>query len=115
MKSEELVPVRREIGIRAPSRFRDHDVYVTDTFDNEYYETWNIPDFPSGPGDKFHSVQPGEEGIRGAALLAYTYYRRPDLWWIIASANGIFNATRDLKAGITLRIPAREAILKLLL
>lgn len=40
-------------------------------------------------------------------LLANTYYGTPDLWWVIARANGIRLLPRDLKLNARLLIPSR--------
>ena len=37
--------------------------------------------------------------------LAWTYYKDPTLWWIIASANNIHNAPLGFEEGTILRIP----------
>lgn len=37
--------------------------------------------------------------------LAYTYYRDPSLWWIIAQANSVGKGRLSVEPGIQLRIP----------
>lgn len=78
---------------------------MTDDLTNEFHETWNVPDVDPSPQDKYHEVSVGEEGLHGIILIAYHYYSRPDLWWLIATANGIYHPTSEVVPGITLRIP----------
>jgi len=37
--------------------------------------------------------------------LAYTYYKDPSLWWIIAQANNLGKGRLSVMGGIQLRIP----------
>jgi hypothetical protein len=37
--------------------------------------------------------------------LAYTYYKDPSLWWIIAQANNIGKGRLSVESGLQLRIP----------
>lgn len=39
-------------------------------------------------------------------LLAQKYYQDPSLWWIIATANNLHNASLAIEPGIQLRIPS---------
>ena len=39
-------------------------------------------------------------------VLANKYYKDPTLWWIIATANNLNNATLSIEPGIQLRIPS---------
>lgn len=109
-ESEEKISVRELRSIADPERFLGHNVYLTDDLSNEYYETWSIPSFPSSPNDIYHEVSSGQEGLRGLTYLSYKYYGRPDLWWVIAVANGIALPTRDVNPGVVLRIPSRNAV-----
>lgn len=38
-------------------------------------------------------------------VLAYTYYKDPSLWWIIAQANNIGKGRLSVESGLQLRIP----------
>lgn len=115
MATEERKPVRRAVRLDEPTRYRNHEVYLTDELDNEFFENWNLPKFEEGPLDEFHVVGPGEEGLRGIIMLAHRFYKRPDLWWVLAVANDINLPTRDFVAGMTIRVPARESVYKRLL
>jgi hypothetical protein len=110
-KTEELTPVAvtRTTG---DGRFNRHAIYTAG--DKSYYETWKIPAVPITPLDRFHIVESGEEGLRGITLLSYKYYNRVDLWWFIAAVNDIFCPSVEMKAGIELRIPPIEEVLKYL-
>ena len=37
--------------------------------------------------------------------IAYTYYKDPSLWWVIAQANNLGKARLSIPSGIQLRIP----------
>ena len=37
--------------------------------------------------------------------LAYTYYKDPTLWWVIALANNLGNGKMSVEPGLQLRIP----------
>jgi hypothetical protein len=108
-KSEELVPVRVEAR-RGFSRYKNLNVYVTDDQTNEFYEGYVPREWGFGPGDGMHTVSSGEVGLRGLTLIANRYYQRPDLWWIIAEANGITLPTKDMKVGMTLHIPSSSRV-----
>lgn len=45
-----------------------------------------------------------DEGDR-LDMLAYKYYGDTKMWWVIASANNINDATYYIESGIQLRIP----------
>ena len=42
--------------------------------------------------------------------LAYTYYKDPSLWWILALANNIGKGQLSVEGGIQLRIPANSSM-----
>lgn len=90
-------------------------MYVTSDFKKEYFETWDIPNIPHAQGDIYHEVTSGEEGIRGITLVSYRYYRRVDLWWIIASVNNIYMPSRDMIQGLILRVPNEQSIARFLI
>jgi hypothetical protein len=46
-----------------------------------------------------------EQGDR-LDILASKYYNEPDMWWVIAVANNINDATFYVEPGIQLRIPS---------
>jgi hypothetical protein len=42
--------------------------------------------------------------------LAYTYYKDPSLWWIIANANSLGKGRLSVPSGLQLRIPRNATI-----
>jgi hypothetical protein len=109
--TKEVRPTQRDRGFSTYARYRSHYIYLVEGRLNEYIETWNVFDMPSSAGDRFHTVASGEEGLRGIALIAYEYYSRPDLWWVIAAVNGIYHPTTEMVAGLELRIPPVQDVL----
>ena len=65
---------------------------------------------PSQPDDLFVTVKAGEDFRLD--LIAQRVYDNPELWWIIARANRIFNPFDELEPGITLRVPSRNAVFR---
>lgn len=55
------------------------------------------------PGDKYINSQVGDR----LDLLSYDEYGTPDYWYIIASANGIYDSIY-IKEGGVIRIPAMQ-------
>lgn len=108
-KTEEIYPTG-VAGVGGDGRFLRHNIY-TDR-DKSFYETWKVPDIGPSSQDRYHTVEAGEEGLRGITLISYQYYNRVDYWWIIAVANGIFVPSVQLVAGMELRIPSEISVLK---
>ena len=108
-KTDELTPVGTQPTDR-DTRFSRHSVYADKG--KSFFETWKVPNVPPHELDRFHTVESGEEGLRGITLISYRYYNRVDLWWFIAAVNGIFCPSVDVKAGIELRIPSLERALQ---
>ena len=59
------------------------------------------PDIPKSDRDIYIVTQTGDR----LDTLANQFYKDSSLWWIIASANNIHDATFALPDGTTLRIP----------
>ncbi len=62
---------------------------------------------PSSTADLLHTVTEGEVGKLDN--IAWHYYGTPDLWWVIAMANGILNPLR-VTPGTVLRIPSMDIV-----
>ncbi len=43
-------------------------------------------------------------------LISFKEYSRPDLWWVIARANGIINPLSEVKTGMLVSIPTLESV-----
>jgi hypothetical protein len=84
------------------SRFRGSKTLLYEGV--EFFETYERHQFKDRPDDIFHEVGAGEDGRLD--LISYLHYRNPRLWWVIAEANGIFNALREVTPGRVLRVPA---------
>jgi hypothetical protein len=113
MTTEERTEVKK--ATRATShnpRWLNHSVYLNDTKNKEFFETWNVPVFEFSERDKYHTIESGEEGIRGLAYIAYVHYRQPELWWVIATANNIFIPTEEVVPGVEIRIPSYQTVLR---
>jgi hypothetical protein len=62
-------------------------------------------DTSAQPDDIFHTVVEGDR----ADLIAYRYFGRAELWWIICDYNGIFFPL-EIEAGTVLRLPSVEHV-----
>jgi len=56
--------------------------------------------------DIFHTVADGER----VDLIAWRYFGRPELWWVVCDYNDLFFPL-DIEAGTVLRLPSREHLL----
>ena len=65
------------------------------------YRTKIYPNIPKSDKDIYIVTQGGDR----LDTLANQFYNDPSLWWIIASANNIHDATFALPDGTTLRVP----------
>ena len=80
---------------------------LTTTQNQTFIETNYITTIPTSTTDKFHFVEPGE--TNRLDIIAYTYYKLPQLWWVIAMANNITN-TLSVTSGTKLRIPSMNTL-----
>lgn len=67
----------------------------------EVYRTRIYPNIPLKDNDIYIVTQTGDR----LDTLSYQYYGDQSLWWIIASANNIHDASFAVKDGTILRIP----------
>lgn len=65
------------------------------------YRTRLYPNIPKSDQDIYVVTQTGDR----LDTLANEFYKDSSLWWIIATANNIHDATFALEDGTTLRIP----------
>lgn len=56
--------------------------------------------------DVFHTVIEGDR----ADLIAWRYYARPELWWVVCDYNDLFFPL-ELEVGAVLRLPSQEHLL----
>lgn len=72
---------------------------------------WDTPDFPQllpQTSDTYFQID--QEHMGRLDLLAYKQYGDPDLWWVIALANGINLIPTDVILGMTVRIPPKSYV-----
>jgi phage tail protein X len=67
----------------------------------EVYRTRIYPNIPLKDNDIYIVTQTGDR----LDTLSYQYYGDQSLWWIIASANNIHDASFAVEDGTILRIP----------
>ena len=67
----------------------------------QVFRTRIYPDIPLSDNDIYVVTQTGDR----LDTLAAQFYKNSSLWWIIATANNIHDATFALSDGTTLRIP----------
>lgn len=67
----------------------------------EVYRTRIYPNIPLKESDTYIVTQTGDR----LDTLSYQYYGDQSLWWIIASANNIHDASFAVEDGTILRIP----------
>lgn len=107
MASQELIPTGK-IVLDPTSRFRDSQIYIDPVSGIDFYETYQIHNFPFAVTDLYHQVGTGEVGR--IDLIAFRYYGNPALWWAIAEANAIAFPLTDIVSGLVLRIPAYQTV-----
>lgn len=95
------------MAIYEGSRYQKTKVFITD--DVSYFAKRKYFDF-NLEGSVIHTVSQGET-LPG---IAYTYYKKPYLWWVILDVNratvaGVFNA---VKPGTQLIIPTWESVME---
>lgn len=83
------------------SRYRSLLQYTTSA--GQTYDATNyLNSIPTSSQDSYHYVQEGE--VNRLDLIAYKYYKLPQLWWAIALASGITDPT-SIPVQTKLRIP----------
>ena len=76
-------------------------------------ETYEFEEIREHPADDTHLVSSGEE--LNLPLISDQHYGTPDLWWVIATANDLYDVLDELQPGTVLRIPAAETVFGVLL
>jgi hypothetical protein len=72
---------------------------------------WDTPDFQELiPQDQDVFVEVDQRYVGRLDLVAWDYYRDPDLWWVIALANNIDLIPTDVRLGMSLRIPVKTYV-----
>lgn len=72
----------------------------------EFWDLLDLPDLPEQADDLSYQVQGGDRIDR----LATKFYGDPELWWVIAAANGLEILPTELNEGEFIRIPASRFV-----
>lgn len=112
MATAEISPVTKlNLKLRDYSRFRGQKIYRYPD-GRLYFGTFSKPSFPESARDVHHTVVEGQE-LR-LDLIAYSYYRTPELWWVIALVNDIVSPFDEIEVGDVLRIPNISTVISVL-
>ena len=84
------------------SRYTYSEVLKTKETNKQYLESTIYPKIKSKDSDMYIISEAGDR----LDLLAHKYYGDQTLWWVIATANNINDATFYVQEGIQLRIPS---------
>ena len=80
----------------------DNNITYQTTSGKRYYKGKIYPDIPFSPTDDYVVTTIGDR----LDTLAYSYYKDPELWWVISVANNhITNGSMFPQPGTQLRIP----------
>lgn len=72
-------------------------------------ECWELPEYPRidpAPDDLRYTVDRNDRIDR----LSVVFYSTPDLWWILALANGFELVPNDLNKGDVIRVPSGRRV-----
>lgn len=84
------------------SRYTYNEVLKVKETKKSYLESTIYPKIKPNNNDLYIISEQGDR----LDLLANKYYSDPTLWWIIATANNINDATFYVEPGVQLRIPS---------
>ena len=88
------------------SRYRNFDI-LRNGNEEEFIESWRDINIPESENDRYYQVESGDKNRLD--LIAYKYYNKANLWWVIALANDIRNPL-EIEVGEILRIPATDVL-----
>lgn len=101
------------MNVPQTSRYKDTPSFQREDGVGEMFGLWRVPvEFQEQASNSLRHVTKGDE-IGFLDILAARYYGfgYEHLWWVIAVANGIVDVERDMKVGMTLRIPPRDLVM----
>ena len=84
------------------SRYTYSEVLKTKETNKQYLESTIYPKVKAKDTDMYIISEAGDR----LDLLAHKYYGDQSLWWVIATANNVNDATFYVEEGIQLRIPS---------
>ena len=100
------------LTLSSDSRYKDTNVYTTDTWGPRFALFEAPPEFLESYDDSvIHEVRKYQIGMLDMLAVQYYGAGRESLWWIIALANGIIDQETDMYTGQKLVIPPRSAVL----
>ena len=99
-----------KLEISSKSRYRNTEVYAKGG--TSFFGLWQKIHIPHNDFDEEITVESSHIGALD--LLAHEVYGDSSLWFVIASYNNILDPFYGVSAGDTLRIPAKERVLKAL-
>ena len=88
---------------------RVFDVYKQSDGKHFYYNLLNTVNFPEeivNSAYNTHYTQAGETWVN----ISYNYYKRIDLWWLIAAINRVDDTFSAIQGGRKLMIPKPEVV-----
>jgi nucleoid-associated protein YgaU len=92
------------VKVRSTSRLNFSRLLTIDEV--EHWEMAELPVIVAAQDDTFYQVNQ-EDRID---LIAQRFYGNPELWWVIAVANGLDLLPNDLKPFSTIRIPSNSRV-----
>lgn len=92
------------VSVKKLSRLRFAELVQIDG--HTFFTPTKLPEIAQADDDGFRVVE-AQDRIDN---LSNTYYGTPDLWWVIARANGLRLLPRDLKPNMRLTIPSRNRV-----
>ena len=84
------------------NRYTFARVLKTNETKQQYFESTIYPKIIPTDNDMYIISEQGDR----LDVLAQKYYKDPSMWWIIATANNLNNASLSVEPGIQLRIPS---------
>ena len=84
------------------NRYTFARVLKTKETKKQYFESTIYPKIIPTDNDMYIISEQGDR----LDVLAQKYYKDPSMWWIIATANNLNNASLSVEPGIQLRIPS---------
>ena len=94
-----------DVQVVSTSRLLFNSLLIVDGF--TFWDLLDLPAFVSRPGDMKCTPTSNDR----IDLIANSYYRDPNLWWVIAWANNMEILPTDLKVNVQIVIPDPNYIL----
>ena len=92
------------VKIRSTSRLNFSRLLTIEGVD--HWEMAELPSIEASGDDIVYQVKQGDR----IDLISNRFYGNPELWWVIAIANGLNLLPNDLKPFSTIRIPSNSRV-----